>query len=126
MPIITVDSFGSFDVEHGTRLVNAIEAQGIDIGHRCGGFARCTTCRVRFVDGEPSTMTRAEFEKLRSAELPAVVRLACQIRVERDMHIQVLMRASEKGWSDAGPEPGATVEPLAVWLSRSTLEENNP
>ena len=25
----------------------------VDVLHACGGNARCTTCRVEFVDGEP-------------------------------------------------------------------------
>ena len=33
-------------------------------------------------------------------------RLSCQIRVDRDMELEVLMRASEKGW-----DPGAELEP---------------
>ena len=30
----------------GKKLVLALEDAGIDILHRCGGNARCTTCRV--------------------------------------------------------------------------------
>ena len=45
MPKLTVNN-QTIDVEQGKRLVLAIEATGLNIGHRCGGHARCTTCRV--------------------------------------------------------------------------------
>ena len=43
----TVEAVGikTFEVEEGRRLVLALEDAGIDILHRCGGNARCTTCR---------------------------------------------------------------------------------
>ena len=63
MPKLTVEGFATVDVEEGKRLVLAIEKDaGVDILHACGGNARCTTCRIEFVDGEPARMTRAGFE----------------------------------------------------------------
>ena len=59
MPTINIDGIDACEVAEGQRLVLAIEGCSVDIGHRCGGHARCTTCRVRFIDGEPQTMTRA-------------------------------------------------------------------
>ncbi len=119
---LTIKDHGSCDVEDGARLVRAIEGCGMDVGHRCGGHARCTTCRVRFLDGEPETMTRAEYEKLKSAGLLDEVRLSCQIVVDRDMAVEVLMRVSEMGWTDPGPEPAPEVQPEAVWYPRAELE----
>ena len=61
MPKLTVEGCGEFDVEAGKRLVLALEEDaGIDQLHACGGNARCTTCRVEFLGGEPSKMTRGE------------------------------------------------------------------
>jgi ferredoxin len=50
MPKLTVNGVTT-DVEQGTRLVLAIEDAGVNIGHRCGGIAKCTTCRVNFTSG---------------------------------------------------------------------------
>ena len=122
MPILTIEDAGSFDVDEGTRLVNAIEACDVDIGHRCGGQSKCTTCRVRFVSGEPAEMTRAEYEKLRDTKQLGDFRLACQLVADRPMTVEVLMRASEIGWDDAGPAPVAVVEPEAAWFSVEELE----
>lgn len=122
MPTINIVGFGTCEVAEGTRLVKAIEACGVDIGHRCGGFARCTTCRVEFIEGEPDLMTRAEYEKLKESGLFGKVRLACQIVVDRDMTVKPLMRVSEQGWSDPGPEPEDSVTPEAVFIPISELE----
>ncbi|HKZ26787.1 MAG TPA: hypothetical protein VJ086_02710 [Rubrobacteraceae bacterium] len=44
MPRLEVEGVGAFDVEEGKRLVLAIEEDAsVDILHRCGAYARCTT-----------------------------------------------------------------------------------
>lgn len=122
MPQITIQDHGTIDARDGERLVLAIERAGVDIGHRCGGKARCTTCRVAFIDGEPAAMTRAEYEKLRDRELLGEVRLSCQIVCDHAMTVDPLMTVAEMGWSDPGPPPSPEVEPEARWFSRSELE----
>jgi len=87
------------------KLVLVIEDAGIDILHRCGGNARCTTCRVEILEGNPGEM--AELERNRLAmeqELAANVRLSCQIRVEQDLRVLVINQVSVRGM-DAGPRP---------------------
>lgn len=120
---LTIKDVGTFEVEEGTRLVRAIEDCGIDIGHRCGGQASCTTCRVQFEEGEPNVMTEAEHDKLGDIDQLGEMRLACQIVVDRDMTVKPLMTAEEQGWDDAGPEPSITVEPTPEWHPIAVLEE---
>ncbi len=61
MPKLTVEGVGEFNVPTGKRLVLALtDEAGIDQLHACGGNARCTTCRVEFLAGEPDRMTVAE------------------------------------------------------------------
>lgn len=122
MPEVTIKDVGTFDADEGERLVNAITKAGVDVGHRCGGHARCTTCRTKFEEGEPEVMTRAEYEKLHDIDQYGNFRLACQIVVDRPMTVEPLMRASEQGWDDAGPEPAIEVEPEAEWFPIATLE----
>ena len=77
MPKLTVEGYGTFDVPADKRLVLAIEQDAkVDIMHACGGNARCTTCRVEFVAGEPSAMTAAEKLVLGAKGLSGV-RLSC-------------------------------------------------
>src|SRR5438270_571094 len=105
MPMVTVEGETSFEVEAGKKLVLAIEGAGIDILHRCGGNARCTTCRVQILEGDPDPRRELERERLaREASLGPDIRLSCQIRVESDLKVRALNRASEKGIAP-GPRP---------------------
>ena len=104
----TVEAIGikSFEAEEGRRLVLAIEDAGIDILHRCGGNARCTTCRVEVVDGDAGEMNDAERARLAREEgLAPNVRLSCQVLVHGPLQVRVLRRLSETDMSDAGPRP---------------------
>lgn len=112
---LTIKGVGTFEVEEGTRLVRAIEGCGVNLGHRCGGQAKCTTCRVQFHEGEPGVMTEAEHDKLTDIDQFGEMRLSCQIVVDRDMTVEPLMTVEDQGWDDAGPEPAITVEPAAEW-----------
>lgn len=123
MHTLTIEGEGTFEVENGTRLVNAIEDHGIDISHRCGGQSSCTTCRVQFDDGEPEVMTRAEYEKLTDINQFGEFRLACQIVVDRDMTVTPLMRVHDENWDDPGHDTALMVEPETEWVPISTLED---
>jgi ferredoxin len=114
MPKLRVDG-REVEVPAGRRLVLAVEAAGVRIGHRCGGKARCTTCRVRFMAGEPATMTRAEYAKLAERGLLGEWRLACQIACDHDMTVEAGMTMEREGWPDPGPAPAEAVEPEPRW-----------
>jgi ferredoxin len=89
----------------GKKLVLALEDAGVDILHRCGGNARCTTCRVEILDGNPGEMEEAERARLSvETELAPNVRLSCQIHVNDDLSVRVINQASVRGM-DAGPRP---------------------
>lgn len=118
MPKLTIDGRGTFEVEAGRRLVLAIEEQGVPIGHRCGGHARCTTCRVEMLAGEPERMTVAERDKLVERGLLGEVRLSCQCVVDGDLAVRPLMLVPEQGWSDPGPPPAPAIEPPPEWIDR--------
>src|SRR5215207_10426857 len=82
----------------GKKLVLALEDAGVDILHRCGGNAKCTTCRVEVLEGDPGEMGEAERNRLAmETGLAENVRLSCQIRVNSDMHVRVLGQASVRG-----------------------------
>ena len=105
MPKLTVEGVGTFDVPQGKRLVLALEDEaGVDQLHACGGNARCTTCRVQFVAGEPATMTEAERNVLAARGLTGV-RLSCQILCDQDMTVRAISRLAGSGRKDAGPRP---------------------
>ena len=119
MPKITVEGFEPVDVEDGKRLVLAIEQDvKVDILHACGGNARCTTCRVEFIDGEPPMMTAAEQHVL-SARGVTGVRLSCQIVCDHDMTVRAISRLSGSGRPDAGPTPLPSVMPPPQYVPKS-------
>ena len=115
MPKLTVEGYGTFEVPEGKRLVLAIEREaGVDILHACGGFARCTTCRVEFIDGEPAAMTAAEKERLAARGLSGV-RLSCQIVCDHDMAVRPVSRLEGSGRPDSGPAPQESITPPPQW-----------
>jgi ferredoxin len=118
MPRITIDGDGSFDVPVNKRLVLALEDEcGIDQLHACGGNARCTTCRVEFVAGEPDAMTEAEKQVLAARGLTGV-RLSCQIPCDHDMSVRIISRLTGSGRPDAGKRPEEIITPPPVWTTK--------
>jgi ferredoxin len=116
MPKLTVEGYGTFDVPQDKRLVLAIEQDAqVDILHACGGNARCTTCRVEFIEGEPSRTTAAEQQVL-AAKGVTGVRLSCQILCDHDMAVRAISRLEGSGRPDPGRTPETTITPPAVWL----------
>lgn len=104
MPTVTIEGKDPFDVGAGKKLVLGIEDSGVDILHRCGGVARCTTCKVHFLSGEPFEIGDAERETLEEDGLLGQYRLSCQVRVTGDMTIDPPDRAGDRG-IPAGERP---------------------
>jgi ferredoxin len=119
MPKLKIEDVGEFEVPTGKRLVNALEDEaGIDQLHACGGNARCTTCRVQFVAGEPTKMTQAEKDVLAARGLSGNpgLRLSCQIICDHDMSVRAISRLAGSGRPDAGKRPADQITPPPVWL----------
>jgi ferredoxin len=111
MPKLTVEGVGEFDVPQGKRLVLALEDEArVDQLHACGGNARCTTCRVEFLSGEPEQMTQAEKTVLAARGLTGV-RLSCQIACDLDMAVRAISRLAGSGRKDAGTRPSDAITP---------------
>lgn len=109
MPSLTVDGVGTFEVPAGKRLVLAlVDEAGIDQLHACGGNARCTTCRVEFISGEPTAMTDAERNVLAARGLTGV-RLSCQILCDHDMTVRAISRFAGSGRKDSGTRPADVI-----------------
>ena len=119
MPQIHVKDGDSFEVETGKRLILALKDEGIDILHRCGGYAKCTTCRVAIPEGEPDQMTEAEVARLSEQEgLLGEIRLSCQISCTHDMTVEVLMSMESTGLDDSGGQPEDQITPDPIWVAK--------
>jgi ferredoxin len=119
MPKLTVEGIGELDVPQNKRLVLALEDEArVDQLHACGGNARCTTCRVQFVVGEPDRMTAAEKSVLAARGLTGV-RLSCQILCDHDMTVRIISRLAGSGRPDAGKRPADDIQPQPVeWVEK--------
>jgi ferredoxin len=116
MSKLTVEGYGTFEVPADKRLVLAIEQDAkVDIMHACGGNARCTTCRVEFIAGEPSAMTMAEKQVLEAKGLSGV-RLSCQMLCDHDMTVRAISRLEGTGRPDPGRTPEPVITPPPQWV----------
>lgn len=108
MPKITAETATgtvSFEAAAGRKLVLELEDNGVDMLHRCGGNARCTTCGIEVITGEAGDKTEAEIAVLEAKGIDNPnFRLSCQIRCENDLDIKVLRQVSTAG-IDAGTRP---------------------
>ena len=115
MSKLIVEGYGTFDVPDDKRLVLAIEQDAkVDVLHACGGNAQCTTCRVEFIDGEPTKITAAEKSRLEARGLTGV-RLSCQILCDQDMTIRAVSRLEGSGRPDPGATPAEMITPPPDW-----------
>jgi ferredoxin len=118
MPTLTVEGMGSFEVPQGKRLVLALtEDAKVDQLHACGGNARCTTCRVEFLAGEPDKITVAERDLLAARGLTGI-RLSCQILCDHDMSVRAISRFEGSGRKDAGHLPTPELQPSPDWVTK--------
>ncbi len=104
MPKVEVEGRGTFEVPVGKKLVLALEDNGVDILHRCGGNARCTTCRVEVLEGDAGPMSEAEKALLEAKGLEGQFRISCLVRVNGDLKVRPAMTVATSG-VDAGPRP---------------------
>ena len=118
MPKLTVEGFGEFEVATGKRLVLALTDDAkVDQLHACGGNARCTTCRVEVLAGEPDQMTVAE-KTLLAAKGLSGVRLSCQMVCDHDLSVRCISRVEGSGRPGPGNIPTPDIAPPAVWTTR--------
>jgi ferredoxin len=118
MPNLTIEIDGqtkSVEAPMGKRLVNALVDEGqVDQLHACGGNARCTTCRVEFLQGKPTMITQAEKELLKLKGLDTQPN-SCQTLMEHDMSVKIISRFAGSGRKDAGQRCGDDISPTPAW-----------
>ncbi|MCR9248320.1 MAG: 2Fe-2S iron-sulfur cluster-binding protein [bacterium] len=76
----------TFTLAVGQTVLEAAEAQGLDLDHACGGVCACSTCHVKITAGAEcfSPATEDEEDQLDEArDVGPESRLGCQARLER-------------------------------------------
>jgi len=95
----------------GATLLEISRMNDVPIASVCGGRARCSTCRIKILEGLDSLDAPNEAEAAVLARIGAVedVRLACQTRPHVSMKIQPLVPVK------AGPETSSHLQDAYYW-----------
>lgn len=98
---LTVRSAGmttTLVVAPGVSVREALDATSLRVRAACGGTGSCGACTVHFVAGLASQPTVAEYTKLTAEDRAQGLRLACQLRLNGDMEVQLEHPAPPSRW----------------------------
>ena len=103
-------------VPRGWSVLEASRSFGIPHQSMCGGRGRCSTCRVRVVDGiercpRPGTDERQTLDRIGAAD---TVRLACQLRPTGDISVEPILQVEQSRWITAPPPRPPTEREVAL------------
>ncbi len=85
---IDVNAEKQFSVEGGGPLLSALINQKIFIPSACGGRGTCGYCKVKVLEGGgPLSPTETPF--LSEAEVAEDIRLSCQVKIRRNIRIEI-------------------------------------
>jgi adenylate cyclase len=90
----------------GVTVLDVSRANRIPHACVCGGRARCSTCRVRVVEGleRLPVALENELKVLKRVGAPANVRLACQLRPSANVHVTTLLPSKVEAMHGANPD----------------------
>jgi adenylate cyclase len=94
--VVTYTSGQRVSAVHGLSLLEMSRLNNIPHASVCGGRARCSTCRVRVIEGQADEPPPDSNERrvLQRVGAPANVRLGCQFRPTTDITITTLLPAA--------------------------------
>ena len=94
---ITYSHETTIEAADGQSLLEASIQSRIPHHHQCGGQARCTTCRVRILDGLSHVSPRTPLEEHVASERgwDDFTRLACQTQVHGDVVARRLLQSPQ-------------------------------
>ncbi len=97
---LTITYPGSLSIraKPGATLLEMSRINDVPIASVCGGRARCSTCRVKVLDGSAALAAPGAAEKAVLARISADndVRLACQIRPQQNIEVLPLVPVKAK------------------------------
>lgn len=94
-------------VDPGSALLRAAHAQGVDVTATCGGRGRCTSCRVKIVEGIPPPGTINDQLQLGDDLVREGYRLSCQLAVTEPLVVQLAPPLDERAFQILGVERDA-------------------
>lgn len=101
MPVVTIksgdgDRYAEFSA--GRSLRDILDSTSFRVRSGCPGTGACGLCRVKIATNEPIEPSLAERIYLSEQQIASGIRLACQIRPERDVEVTVLNRDPVSTW----------------------------
>jgi uncharacterized 2Fe-2S/4Fe-4S cluster protein (DUF4445 family) len=97
-------------VPDGTTLLRAAQDAGLEVTATCGGRGRCTSCRVRVIQGVAPPPTLADEVQLGDAQVREGYRLACQWRLAEPVTVALAPPVEEAAYQLLGAG-GAAARP---------------
>ena len=85
---VTVNNKKEYTVRGGSTLLGALMEQEIFIPSACGGRGSCGFCKVRVAEGAGELLP-TELPHLTQEEIADNIRLSCQIKVKKDIKIEI-------------------------------------
>ena len=128
----------SISIDGAPNLLEAMTDAGVAIPHLCGGRARCSTCRVRVMEGGDHLPRRTPAEQAMAEKLDFTddIRLACQTDVRGDVRLWRLVldaidieMASQLGDGHYAGPVGREVEAVVMFVDVAgftTMSEHLP
>ena len=107
VPVTFLPEGRGIAVAPGTSLLRAAHAHGVDVTATCGGRGRCTSCRVKFVDGTVPPPTVNDQLQLGDDLVREGYRLSCQAAVVEAATVQVAPPLDESAFQILGVERDA-------------------
>ncbi len=85
---IELGSEGTVQALAGRSLLEILNDAGVSLPSACAGRGSCGLCRITVIQGG-GAVSPVEDSRLSRAELAAGLRLACQVRVQNDLQVEV-------------------------------------
>lgn len=102
---LTINGRYIAQVKTGNTLLHALAQEGIKLPTSCGGSGACAWCKCRVTKGGGRIQDR-ELPYFALPQVKAHWRLACQVKVVRDMSVEVPEQIL-----GAGPVHGKVIDP---------------
>src|SRR5438477_1511925 len=93
-------------VAAGTSILTAAHDGGVDVTATCGGRGRCTSCRVKFIEGTIPPPTIMDEIQLGDDLVREGYRLSCQCTVTEPITVLVAPPLDEQAFQILGAGPG--------------------
>ncbi len=85
---IVINGGEPLEVAGGDPLLASLKGRGIFIPSACGGRGSCGLCKVKILEGA-GPLLPTETPHLSEQEVAESVRLSCQVKVQRDLRLEI-------------------------------------